>query len=386
MSDHEYLQRPEYFRFHIPAIPHTITNKTYVSCAYTQKVLKLCKMLTQAGHTVYHYGCEGSDVVATECVEVVSQDEQSMYYGDQDDFTQQYRFDQHDNYHQTFYQRTAQEIQCRLQPRDFVLCAWGYGHKPIVDKLQGECIVVESGIGYPDTWAPYRVFESYYWQGWCYGKEQRSNGAAYDTVIPNFFDPLDFTYTNEIHTEPYMLYLGRLVERKGVAIAAQACRQAGFKLVVAGQGLLPDVGLVENQYLQFVGFADQEKRRALLAGAQAVLCPTQYLEPFGGVAVEAMFSGTPVVASDWGAFTETVLPGITGYRCSTLDQFVSALHLTHLIDRGSCRKWAMENYSLGVVAGKYVDYFTSLYGLWGSGWSEVSADVGMNRGPFRFYP
>ena len=139
----------------------------------------------------------------------------------------------------------------------------------------------------------------------------------------------------------------------------------GFRLLIAGQGSLEtemgETNLPAN--IQYVGFADVEKRKELMANARALLISTYYIEPFGGVAVEAMMSGTPVVTCDWGVFNETVLHGLTGYRCRTIDQFEWALRNIDLIDPQVCRDWAINNYSLDKVRQMYEEYFDMLLKL-----------------------
>jgi glycosyltransferase involved in cell wall biosynthesis len=119
--------------------------------------------------------------------------------------------------------------------------------------------------------------------------------------------------------------------------------------------------------------------------------PTLYIEPFGGVAVEAMMTGCPVLTTDWGAFSENVLHGITGFKCHTLDDFLwSAKHIEE-IDRIDCRNWALKNFSMERVRHMYNHYFKQLYNLWyagsGSGWYKVMPghDVPVYRDWLRRY-
>ena len=72
------------FRFHVLGLPHTKTNKDFIHCAHTQNVLKFCKMMTDNGHTVFHYGHEDSKTDATENVAVISNDIWNEVYGDHD--------------------------------------------------------------------------------------------------------------------------------------------------------------------------------------------------------------------------------------------------------------------------------------------------------------
>lgn len=378
-------RRPTHFRFHMPGIPHTVSNDDYLSCAFTQKVRKLARMMTDAGHEVYHYGCEGSDVLCTESVDVVTEAERSATYPMRTR-DRQFAFDTSDDFHRVYAERAALEIARRAGERDFLCCAWGWGHRPIFEylaamkadgRLRGDILPIETGVGYSDTWTPHKAFESYTWMHYVYGKLGLTNGASFDAVIPNYFDPDDFTWRATKDRGDYLLYLGRLVKRKGVEVCVEVAREVGLPLVVAGQGTMVNTEPGEefdlrDQHVTFAGYADRTLRRELLSRAQAVLLPTYYIEPFGGVAVEAMLSGAPVITSDWGAFAETVLHGVTGFRCRTFEQYCWAAENAHRqISSAACSSWARKNYSLSRVTEMYQEWFAMLHSLWQDGWYQM---------------
>jgi glycosyltransferase involved in cell wall biosynthesis len=120
-----------------------------------------------------------------------------------------------------------------------------------------------------------------------------------------------------------------------------------------------------------VGVVGTEERAKLMGGAIATFTPTIYVEPFGTVAVEAMACGSPVISTDWGAFTETVIDGVTGFRCHTMQEFINAAEDVKNLDRGFISKYAKDRYGLATVAKMYEKYFERLETLWGRGWYEV---------------
>jgi glycosyltransferase involved in cell wall biosynthesis len=92
--------------------------------------------------------------------------------------------------------------------------------------------VVESGIGYRRTWARYRVFISYSWLHFHFGREGRQRGSGwYDVVIPNAVDPELFDIRPQDKTDEFV-FMGRLNDDKGVGIAIDIARQsaAGSRL------------------------------------------------------------------------------------------------------------------------------------------------------------
>ena len=369
------------YRFHVLAVPHTITTAEYSTCAFTQKVLKLCKMLRMYGHEVIHYGNEASVVDCNEHVTVTTLDDLDRSYPSYDwrklgfpAFTLQ------DPIYRTFYANAISEIHRRWQKNDFLLCPFGAAHLPIA-LAHPDMIAVETGIGYPSgSFAKFRVFESYAIMHAYMGQgriEHASNDLWYDSVIPNAFDLDDFTFSSLKNSN--LLFLGRVNAGKGIHIAVQVAETTGRKLIVAGPGEVAQhmarTPRPISEYVQQVGVVGPKQRAELLASTRTVLCPSTFLEPFCGVQIEAMMSGTPVVSSDFGAFAEYNKHGLTGYRCHTFSQFVWAVEHAQSISPDNCRSWA-ERFSLQRVAQMYDEYFSMVAGVFnGKGdWYNYKAD------------
>lgn len=352
-------------RFHALGLPHTVTSKEFNACAYTQKVVKFGTMMTNRGHEVIHYGHEDSLLGCTEHVSVLTNEDFAKSYGSHDWRKTFFKFNTGDHAYQTFYANAIREVGKRKQKNDFILPFWGSGVRPICD-AHPDMICVEPGIGYAGGhWARFKVWESYaIYHAHCgmasVGQCQQDN---YSVVIPNYFDIDDFTFNDK--KEDYFLYLGRVYSGKGVDIAIDATRRAGVKLVVAGQ---KEAGYTFPPHVEYVGYADVPKRKELMSKARASFLPSQYVEPFGGVQIENLLSGTPTITSDWGSFAENNLHGVTGYRCRTMGDYVDAINNIDRIRPADCRAFG-ENFTLEKVAPRYEKYFQDVLDVYnGAGW------------------
>ena len=345
-----------------------------MGCAFTQKIVKLSKMLLSLGHEVYLYGSEGSDAPCTEFIQTHTLRDIRAAWGEGDN-----RFEigydwkrkgfKHDfNSARTeatgkFYQVAADEINRRKREDDFLLVMQGVYHKPIADAVN-LWLTCEPGIGYRGSYCRFRAFESAYLQNFTYGSEhpgESINGNYYDRVIPNYFDPKDFPFQEG--KEDFFFYMGRMILRKGVYTAVKTVDAINAKLILAGQqsGEIDMAKLGPN--CEFIGYVEPEQRADWLGRAKAVFVPTLYLESFGGVNVEAQLCGTPVITTNFGVFLETLWHGVTGFRCDTLQDFVNAAKNVDRLDPKMIRKWA-ERYLMYNLKGEYQKWFEDLHQLY----------------------
>jgi glycosyltransferase involved in cell wall biosynthesis len=384
-------------RLHVVSLPHTETTKEFATCAYTQKVVKFGKMMLQQGAGVFIYSGEENEAECTEHIPLFTKAKREGWFGEYDpNWTWGgLTWDPSDRPWQQMNKRAIDEIRRRAEPRDLILLIAGLAQKPIADALPA-LTACEWGIGYEGVFSRFNCYESYAWMHYLYGKYgiggRDADGRWYDAVIPNFFDPGDFQ-DRAGEGGGYLLFLGRVTRRKGPDIAAEIAARLGMPLVIAGPGgSNPERGLVtgdggaleiRGEHVSYTGPVGTEIRTGLLREAAALIAPTLYLEPFGGVAVEAMLSGTPAVTSDWGAFPETVEEGVTGYRFHRVQEGVEAVKAALDLSRTQVRQRATERYSLAAVGPQYSRWFERLDGLWDNDWYGTTAPKPLKATPRR---
>lgn len=349
-------------RLHVVSLPHTNTTREFSACAYTDKVRKFCSVMSDRGHEIFLYGGEKNEARCTEHVSCSTEKERVTALCGAEHYVHA-PFDPALPHWQKFNATAVDAIRQRTQPQDLLCLIAGRCQNAIADALP-HLTTVEFGVGYSGFFAKFRSWESYAWMHACYGWQSKdpmsADGQWYDAVIPGLVETEQFP-KSPTGPKDYFLFIGRLTERKGPSIAADVCRRMGVKLMVAGQGTPPLYG-------DYVGVVGPEQRAKLMSEARAVFMPTVYIEPFGNVAVEAMTCGTPVICTDWGAMTETVKQGETGFRCRSLAEFCDAVKHVDELDRASIRRYAIRNYSAETVGGMYEKYFDRLQTLWGEGW------------------
>lgn len=364
-------------RLHVVGMPHTVTTKgIYTCCAFTQLIVNFCKMMTQRGHTVIHYGAEGSDPVCAEHVTTITREQQQRWFKYDWASGQGFPDVQWDGALPCWRESNAAAIaalRSRLQPDDFICIVGGHSQKAIADAFP-QYTTVEYAIGYEGTFAQFRCFASRTWQHHVYGIDRQRDGSWYDAVIPHYFDPDDFALGQ--HDGGYYLYLGRLITRKNPHLAAEVCQNIGARLVLAGNGVtLNEPGKVASpeltitgDHIKHVGPVDQEGRNRLLGGATALFAMTNYIGMFEMVAVEAMLAGTAVIVTDWGAFPSFVREGIDGFRVHTMGEMMEAARLCPKLDHERIRREALERFSLDAVAPLYEAWFSRLLDMRHHGW------------------
>lgn len=354
---------------HLVGIFHTVHNSDYSHCAFTGKALRFAKMMKPFGYTVLEYSNEGSQSEADEHIIILSKDEFNSLFGGRGDK------DFHGDDatigspgHTKFQDKLIAEMRKRVKPQDIICHPFGHAHEQLLAEFP-ECIHVETGIGYPTLMnGSKRIFESYAWMHYHQGKEGR-NGHNYEWVVPNYFDLEEWEYCEE--PGDYFAFMGRICSIKGLDTILEIARRRDIKIKIAGQGD-PTPWLHPN--IEYVGPLKGRERSDFIRKARASFMPTVFTEPFGGSGVEGMLCGTPLIAVDYGAFTETVIHGITGYRCHTLQDWLDAVDEIDLIDRWTTSQTARARYSLEVCGAKYDKIFQDLSNLYRKGWYQLRGD------------
>jgi len=387
-------------RLHLPAVPNTITRDEFSHCAFTTKVKQFPKMMQSMGFEVYHYGVETSQTEALKNIELLSLQEweelriKSIMYLDKSltrtdaiktisDKTQ--FIGKLANIQTPLFEKFNKRFRKKLQENyrsnatDIVCLPVGCAHKQALEGLN--YVVVEIGIGHPNSFEKYRVFESYAWLNHTLGSE-KIDPPNYWFVVPYSFDVDAFKAVSRYPQKPKIGFLGRITSDKGLFVITEVAKRfPDVEFVICGQG--DPQPFLKHPNIKYKLPIHGTERSDFLGSLTAFISPTVYLEPFGCGLVEAQLCGTPVITCDHGGMVETVENWKTGLRCHTLADYCYGIEMAinEEFDRNYIRERAVSQYNMNNAATKYKYIFNSVLDIHNGkgGWYSSDSYIDSTR-------
>jgi glycosyltransferase involved in cell wall biosynthesis len=127
------------------------------------------------------------------------------------------------------------------------------------------------------------------------------------------------------------VFVGRLTQEKGPDLAARAARRAGVHLSIIGDG--PMLESLRGEFLDvsFTGRLAPQDIGQRVRSARALVMPSRYPEPYGLVAVEALWSGIPVVLAESALLARDVVNRGAGLSCDPLNEVALAEAMSRIV-------------------------------------------------------
>ena len=214
---------------------------------------------------------------------------------------------------------------------------------------------------------------------------QRSGMPPHTNWVANIYHGIDcskYKAYGRNEKEPYVAYLGRIIEPKGVHLAIEAVetynKSADTPIILKIAGKHYSDSEKDTYWreqieprlsgsVQYVGFIkDAATKNEFLGRAKALLIPSTFDEPFGMVMIEALASGTPIIGLDSGAIPEIV----TDYNGSiihksadehtTVARLSNALNTIDTIDPNECRKDCESRFSIERMCQEHASVYRQL--------------------------
>jgi glycosyltransferase involved in cell wall biosynthesis len=182
------------------------------------------------------------------------------------------------------------------------------------------------------------------------------------STVYNSIDTNNFCFKEK--SENYYASIGRIIYPKGVHRAIEVTKRLGAELRIAGK-YYAEFGdeyfhkhiekHVDNKQIKYFGFINNPKQKSeFLGNAKALLFPVDWNEPFGLVMIEALATGTPVIAFDRGSVREIIQNGVNGYIVKTKSAMVKAMQNIDKISRKDCRESALKRFAAKIMIENYI--------------------------------
>ena len=191
-------------------------------------------------------------------------------------------------------------------------------------------------------------------------------------IIPHGLPESEFLKfdSEEKITRDSLVWVGRIIQDKGVHIALEVAISLKMKIIFGG--IIPEVPeevayfnekinpLIEKypDLITFIGKVNPERRAKLLQQGLVFLNPIQWEEPFGLVMIEAMAQGCPCISFPRGAANELIQPGINGEFAANAEEMAQKVKVViDSIDRDKLVAWTKSFYSISSMTDNYLNAY-----------------------------
>jgi glycosyltransferase involved in cell wall biosynthesis len=208
------------------------------------------------------------------------------------------------------------------------------------------------------------------------GLKRRILGVVHNAVDPN-------EYIFSIKKKDFFLTVASMSPDKGQGTAARACAELGLKLKMAGTigGSIdtPEkmrealahpteeskndkffnyfkndvVPYLKKGQIEYLGKVVGKEQKKLYSEAKALLFPIDWEEPFGMSVLDALASGTPIIAFNRGAMPEIIKHGYNGFLADNYEEFKNYMLKVGEISPENCHQSVLDNFSTAVMAKQY---------------------------------
>ena len=117
---------------------------------------------------------------------------------------------------------------------------------------------------------------------------------------------------------------------------------------------------IDGEHVRYLGPVDASARAEVLGGAYALLHLIDFDEPFGYSVVEAMASGTPVIANSRGSMGELITHRVTGFLVDDIVSAVAAVAAAGDLDRRRIAERAADRFTVATMIDKYVKVYRDI--------------------------
>ena len=189
----------------------------------------------------------------------------------------------------------------------------------------------------------------------------RTYTTEHEHILYNGFDTSKYQFYST--PKPGLVWAGRISVEKGLEEAIEICLELELPLTIMGKSIDPHYeNAIRASYpsplITWLGYHTHNEFQKTLGQWQAMIFTPVWEEAMGNCLIEALLTGTPVVAYKKGGIKEVVEQGVTGFVAThnTREEIKTYIQKAFTLSREDIRKKALQKFSLNQFRSRLISW------------------------------